>query len=910
MTIQTVLVDRSNFEQAIPQIVSEIQSTPFNGLDCETQDDNRHEGLNNYCGYDPKTRKKPKTKPLVFDMRRTVMTGFSVYPEGRDTTYYLNLNHADVENRIPWPAAEAIIKALPSDGFWIAHNASYELTAFKSCYGIDLPRIICTMQMAVSHHGPDNYDVQDFINAGRGSFAQLMPDLIRLSVKGGFDIEKGEIVDSELADLVYSIIAKESRSAHSYNGFVNEIAYSYSLKKLVKMLFGHNMTTFEQVLGDKAHMGQLTGPETAAYGGDDAYWAVLLFRKLMERMAVDCPEAIPTFFSQENPMVRLFSDMWFSGLRINTQAVYDRRDAEREELAQVLRDLKPPINSLLPFSPALHEGLEKRDDWYRKNHSKYRQQVIDFANSPDNPDAFEQVSQVRGPVTNAWRDERGLRESKGINLSHYMPVRTLIYDLTGAKSIVSDGKTQSDGEARGKLKDRATDPNEIKMLEQLGKIAGIEQRMKLYLTPYTRLMDPETGRMYPVVSSMLATRRMAASTPNPMQLAKRGESTYVRGFFQGDKVEAPSIVHGINAGDEHLVMSCDWSGIELVLIGEQSGDPEFIKAFGQIPHEDLHSGAAADILSADVHGLTEPAFKDLKKLEKEIWFLKYDGTIDNTDRLFTNLKGEPMDSKGAYKFWRTEVGKGANFNYWFSGWLATIGERMGWSPEKTKEATERYRARFSVAEQWRVDLIDEVHRNGYVILPDGHRRERYEATDDWLVQFKAKFDFGNSADLANYNALVNWIARKIQKRAFNQAVNAKIQGSCATMAKRTAIRIMNSLEERGWDHRVMRFMMPVHDELVYSVHPKFALEGIKLVRGTMIDHPDLFQKCLVDASPSIGVTFEPWHEKKAPFGQIELFEAPKLPGVLPEDTEGTRLSDDHVLAVIDYLSHQKALIAA
>ena len=35
---------------------------------------------------------------------------------------------------------------------------------------------------------------------------------------------------------------------------------------------------------------------------------------------------------------------------------------------------------------------------------------------------------------------------------------------------------------------------------------------------------------------------------------------------------------------EHLIVRIDWTGIELVEIGEFSGDPEFIKAFGQIPH--------------------------------------------------------------------------------------------------------------------------------------------------------------------------------------------------------------------------------------------------------------------------------------------------------------------------------------
>ena len=42
--------------------------------------------------------------------------------------------------------------------------------------------------------------------------------------------------------------------------------------------------------------------------------------------------------------------------------------------------------------------------------------------------------------------------------------------------------------------------------------------------------------------------------------------------------------------------------------------------------------------------------------------------LENVERLKTNLKGEPIKSPSeAMKYWRTEVGKGANFNYWYSG---------------------------------------------------------------------------------------------------------------------------------------------------------------------------------------------------------------------------------------------------
>ncbi|MBN9551435.1 MAG: hypothetical protein J0H31_21865, partial [Alphaproteobacteria bacterium] len=454
MTIKTLLVDARNADQVIPHIVEKIKKTPFIGLDCETHDDNRHDGLNQFMSVDPVTRKKSPSKKLVFDMRRTVMTGFSVYPEGDDQAYYLNLAHADVENRIPWAAAKAVIDAKPGDSLWLAHNAPYELSSFKHCFDVSLNEIICTMQMCVSAYGPDEYDMNNFRYAGRGAWAKLMPDLMQLASAGGFDIEKGEFTDSRLAEIVYSIIGKQSKAAHSYNGYINEIAYGYGLKKAVKSWFGYTMTTFEEVLGDKAHMGQLTGEEVADYGADDAYWAVRLFRRLLQFMVDTNRGVTKTFFDQENPMIHLFAQMREVGMKVNLENILARRAEEREEMAEVLRQTKASVRQLLPFPEEKHPGLMKRDSWYQKSADKYRKQIENWAGLADHPDAFTQCYQVRGAVTNAWAAEKGLPESKGVNLSHYMPMRTIFYDLTGTKVIVSQNKTQSDAEARGKLIDR------------------------------------------------------------------------------------------------------------------------------------------------------------------------------------------------------------------------------------------------------------------------------------------------------------------------------------------------------------------------------------------------------------------------------------------------------------------------
>lgn len=910
MTIQTILVDKTNFEQHAFAIMQGVKNASFTGIDVETQDSNRHAGLTALCGYKPDGTKS-KTAKLVFDMKRTVMTGFSLYPEGADAAYYINLNHADVENRLPWEQARKLIDAKPKGSFWIAHNAPYELTSFKNCYDLELDEVICTLQMAVSAFGPDEYDLSKFFGAGQGGIAVLRNQLLKLSMT--YD-PSSRSMPPELEELVGKIIAKESSAEHSYNGFVKQIAYGYGLKGLVKSFFDYQMTTFEQVLGGKAHMGQLTGAQTSAYGAEDSYWAVRLFRHLMAHMAKTNPDVISTFFEQENPMIHVFSNIWHEGMRVKTENIFDQRDAERVGMAHTLRGLKETIKGLLPFPAEPHEGL-MTEDWYKKGHAKYRKQIVDWANSPDlvekaepdedgfypeQPEAviFGQCHQVRGPVSNAWAIESGELESNGPNLSHYMPIRVLMYDLLGQKVIRALGKVQSDGEARGKLLDRLEDKAHQAVIKGINEISGVEQRMKLYLTPYTQLMDPETGCLYPVVTSMLVTRRMGASVPNVMQLAKRGASTYVRGFFQADT-------------DDHVMISCDWSAVELVEIGEFSADPEFIKAFGQIPHEDLHAGAASAILAVDVPGMDDAKFKALKAFNSwEDYRENFGQEMTNYNRLSTNLKGQDLAIGDATKYWRTELGKGANFNYWYSGFLGTIGDRMGWHVDKTGEATRRYRERFAVAEMWRTSLIEEGKRNGFVKLPDHHRRVRFEATEMWAEYFGGKFKLPNdgSDDVAyRYNAVWDYIIRKIQSRANNQLVNAYIQGSCATLAKRTVLRIIKKARERGWDHRMFRFLMPVHDELVFSAHKSIAVEAVHLIRETMIDHPDMFQHCKLDASPSIGLTFEPFNAKKGVFtGQVELFELPAEVGV---GNVNGRATDDEIRGVVGYLFDQQKLAA-
>lgn len=76
---KTILLDARNWDVEASKAIEAIAACKtLVGLDCETQDDGRHDGLNQFMKVNEETRKKAGNKRLVFDMRRTVMTGFDL----------------------------------------------------------------------------------------------------------------------------------------------------------------------------------------------------------------------------------------------------------------------------------------------------------------------------------------------------------------------------------------------------------------------------------------------------------------------------------------------------------------------------------------------------------------------------------------------------------------------------------------------------------------------------------------------------------------------------------------------------------------------------------------------------------------------------------------------------------------
>lgn len=884
--LKSCLIDARTPRSVIDQVIAELRAAELYGLDCETQDEGRHDGLNQYNNL---TRH-------VFDHRRTVMTGFSIYCKDSETAYYVNLAHADVENRIDPAIAHEILDAANPNAICVAHNAPFEIVMFRQCLKREITNLVCTLQMAVSHHGPDEYDLSTFYATPLpGAFHKLVAEIL---------VEYAEFEGSTTGsqqELLGKFIAKESKAEHSYNGFVKSIAKGYNLKQLTKNRFGYEQMEYRALLKQfgAEHMGELTGEQVCAYGADDAYWAVQHYGWMFAEMLKFNPHALKAFFETENPMVQVYADSWQAGIRLDLEQVFARREAERAAMAKLLRNFKARLRAALPFPADKHEKLAEKESWYEKNWQGKRKQIVDWANSPDDADDFAMCFQVSNPIGNAWAEEKGVAVPKAgkLNLVYYHGMRTIIYDLLRVKMHYDQGKVASDAETRGRIREwiekqmpNTTTPMDVSTDEErrwklaleimvdLQEMADIEQRMKLYLTPYTQLMDPETSHVYPSLSSQLATRRLATSFPNPMQLAKSGNSAYIRSFYLPDDP------------DRGVVVSADWSAIELVLIGDLSGDPGFAEVYGQIPYGDMHSGAAVDALSVKtLPGLTEEEFREFKF-----------GRNPN-NRVLRDFSGRDLSPSDYHKFTRgTPVGKGVNFSYWYSGALSTVANNLGWSDDEHWEAVDKYRARFPVAEEWRVGVQETAVQQGYVTLPDGHWRTKFECTYDWEKAMLQKFvDITPARAMQAYGELA---IRRLRSRAKNQVVNAMIQGTCATLAKRSVLALKKLCAEAGleWGHDY-RLMMPIHDELVWSVRREVVMQFIPLLRQAMVTHPGIVKTLPLNCTVAIGRTFRPFNKADPRMSQIELDEAQVIEGVIPKELEGTVLGDKDIEKVLDYM---------
>lgn len=184
-----------------------------------------------------------------------------------------------------------------------------------------------------------------------------------------------------------------------------------------------------------------------------------------------------------------------------------------------------------------------------------------------------------------------------------------------------------------------------------------------YLDALIKIVNPSTGRIHTSFNqTVAATGRLSSSNPNLQNIPIRGE-------------EGREIRKGFVAEDGHVLLSADYSQVELRLFAHYSGDPVLIEAFKK--GEDIHSRTASEILGVPM----EEVSQDMRRIAKAI-----------------------------------------NFGIIYGMGPRKLGDELGLDNKKAKEYIDSYYERYAGVARYRKEMVQTAQEKGYVTTLLNRRR--------------------------------------------------------------------------------------------------------------------------------------------------------------------------------------------
>lgn len=321
------------------------------------------------------------------------------------------------------------------------------------------------------------------------------------------------------------------------------------------------------------------------------------------------------------------------------------------------------------------------------------------------------------------------------------------------------------------------------------KIKKIQTRRQLFYKTYKAITHWRDGNVHSSINQCEAvTRRSSSSGPNLQQLPKLGDGKEFREVLLPHRAEA-------------VIGSCDFSGQELRMMAEFSGD------------ENLTSCYVGDNLR-DVHSLTAVA-ASIYLWDKAVTY----------DEFMQMLESPDKEIRDKAKLLRGD-GKTTNFGTQYGLQAENLSIKLKCDKEVAQQFIDAKARAFPRIDPWKEEVESEAAKLGYTTTMLGARRH---LRDGLMAE--------NSWD---------------RSRAERQASNFKIQGSGAEQAKLA----MSSMWRKGTftGRYDAQFIAPVHDEVVFSMHKDCALEVTKEVHECMVQAYASMRIPIV-SSISIGANF-------------------------------------------------------
>lgn len=202
------------------------------------------------------------------------------------------------------------------------------------------------------------------------------------------------------------------------------------------------------------------------------------------------------------------------------------------------------------------------------------------------------------------------------------------------------------------------------MIERLLEYRQLQKLKSTYVDTLPKLIHPKTGRVHTSYNQAVAlTGRLSSSDPNLQNIPIRTEMgrEIRRAFIPGKK--------------NMLIMSADYSQIELRIMAHISGDEGLLHAFHN--KEDIHTSTAAKVFGVEQQEVT----REMRRKAKEV-----------------------------------------NFGIMYGLGAFGLANRLEISQSEAKEIITKYFERFPKVNQYIANTIAEARNNGFVSTLNGRRR--------------------------------------------------------------------------------------------------------------------------------------------------------------------------------------------
>ena len=203
-----------------------------------------------------------------------------------------------------------------------------------------------------------------------------------------------------------------------------------------------------------------------------------------------------------------------------------------------------------------------------------------------------------------------------------------------------------------------------RIVDMILQYRGVKKLLSTYVEALPLLINPATGRIHTSFNqAVTATGRLSSTNPNLQNIPVRDQ--------MGRRIREAFIPRDEN----HLLLSADYSQVELRLMAHLSGDPSLIEAFRQ--GEDIHSATAAKLF----HKTTEEVTSEERRRAKT-----------------------------------------ANFGIIYGISAFGLSQRLDIPRKEAKEIIEGYFASYPKVKEYMDSAITDARERGYVETVFGRRR--------------------------------------------------------------------------------------------------------------------------------------------------------------------------------------------